>query len=146
MARFVARFQGLLRFDGRLSRIEFWRAYLWLAVVGSVAIVIGLMAILALGAWGGVFLLPVAAVLVASIAIIVRRLHDRNKSGLWVLAFVLFPTLVGLWVATEEGRRAAPAALAALSLASLVLNIWGLIEIGFRRGRPAANRFGEAPV
>jgi uncharacterized membrane protein YhaH (DUF805 family) len=140
----VGRIVGLLQFGGRLSRLQFWRDYLFLAIISAVDVIIGMLAIMALGPWGGIFVAPFILVMVASIAIVVRRLHDRNKSALWLLPFAAVPLGVQLWVVGEA--RDEPAGLVlVVALASLTLNIWGLVEIGFRRGTAGGNRFGEQP-
>jgi len=141
----MERLRELLRFDGRLSRLGFWRGYLLLGVLGAIALVVGLLAIMGFGSWGAVFLAPLLPLVIASIAIIVRRLHDRGKSALWLLPFVIGPFLVGLWLNTEgKGQAGGPMLLVALT--SLILNIWGLVEIGFLGGTRGVNRFGEAPA
>ena len=58
-----------------------------------------------------------ALVQIATLAMWVRRLHDRNKSGLWLL-FAAVPGIGQLWM------------------------IW---ELGFAPGVPGANRFGPPP-
>jgi len=141
----MERLRELLRFDGRLSRLGFWRGYLLLGVLGAIALVVGLLAIMGFGSWGAVFLAPLLPLVIASIAIIVRRLHDRGKSALWLLPFVIGPFLVGLWLNTEgNGQAGGPMLLVALT--SLILNIWGLVEIGLLGGTRGVNRFGEAPA
>jgi uncharacterized membrane protein YhaH (DUF805 family) len=52
-----------------------------------------------------------------AIAISIKRWHDRDKAGWWLL--ILFVPVVG---------------------------IWNLIECGFLPGTPAANRFGPDPM
>ena len=53
-----------------------------------------------------------------SIAVAVKRYHDRNKSGWWVL-IVFVPIIGGLWY---------------------------LIECGFLRGTPGPNNYGPDPL
>ncbi|WP_114748189.1 DUF805 domain-containing protein [Pleomorphovibrio marinus] len=69
------------QFSGRARRSEFWYFALFNFLIGvGLAIVdvfVGTMAL------NGLYSL---AVLVPSIAVAVRRLHDTGKSGLWVLA------------------------------------------------------------
>ena len=141
----MERFASLLGFEGRISRLQFWKDYLFLAIVGAVDTVIGLFAVMWLGAWGGILPAPLIAVLIASIAIAVRRLHDRNKSAFWLLPFLVLPLMVQFWMA-GEAKAAATGMVLIVVLASLILNIWGTVEIGFRRGTPGPNRFGEAPA
>ena len=54
---------------------------------------------------------------IATLAMWVRRLHDRNKSGLWLL--VAFVPVVG--------------------------QAWMVWELGFMPGKAGANRFGPPP-
>ena len=78
-------------FDGRASRSEFW----WWALVDTLCSTL-LLTLAAHGATGGQGLSLAAAsstpyylwnlvTLVPSIALTVRRLHDVNHSGLWLL-------------------------------------------------------------
>lgn len=77
-------------FKGRTSREDFW----W-AVLGNVILMAVLGFILGLlGSFGNVILTLISLVLaVPAIAMWVRRLHDTNKSALYLL-FALIP-LVG---------------------------------------------------
>lgn len=79
-------------FNGRACRSEYWWwalayaiAYIALAIVGSILGRIGMFL---------PFLL-VAAVIVPSIAVSIRRLHDVDKSGWWLL-IALVPFVGGL--------------------------------------------------
>ncbi len=82
-------------FNGRARRSEYWYfvlcnilAYLILSAVGF-----------ALGDYGGLILLGIfwLGVLIPSIAVIVRRLHDVGKSG-WFYFVVLIPLVGGIWL------------------------------------------------
>jgi len=89
-------------FDGRAARAEFWWWVLFVAVVQILAsAVLGLG--LALFQNSGflqwllvlVFMVIVLAFILPSIAVSVRRLHDRDLSGWWyLLVFVPFGNLV----------------------------------------------------
>jgi uncharacterized membrane protein YhaH (DUF805 family) len=95
-------------FSGRASRSEYWW---WTLVSFIVSVVLQLLGSLIFG--GGLFsppdgdldlsrlalpLLPslvwALVVLVPSIALAVRRLHDTNRSGWWYL--LILPTMIGL--------------------------------------------------
>jgi len=142
----MERLRELMRFDGRLSRLGYWRRYLTLAIIGAVAWGVALTGSLAVGAWAAVLFLPLIPVLVASLAICVRRLHDRNRSGWWLLVFIFLP---GVLMALVEGKAIQTSTVLlylAAVLAALVVIVWGLVEIGFRRGTRGDNRFGAEPA
>ncbi len=81
-------------FEGRATVREYWSFYL---INSAVGLLLGLIVpVLALLLYFGV-LLP-------SIAVGVRRLHDQNRSGLyWFIAFIPFGVLVLLFWATQPG-------------------------------------------
>jgi len=140
------RVRKLFDFEGRLSRLGFWRAYLTIAILLAGFWITGLLALMVVGSLGAILLAPIALLPVALAAISVRRLHDRGKSGWWAVAFVVVPQLVSLDVAAEAPRASPPALLALLSLAASLIGLWGWIEIGFRKGTSGPNRYGDDPV
>lgn len=103
----------LLRWEGRATRSQYWAfvlVYFAVAVGASM-----------LDAWRGgtlVGTLVALAMLYPSIVVTIRRWHDRDKSGWWVL----------------------------LSLVPLIGAIWTLVECGCLRGTPGPNRFGPDPL
>ena len=73
--------QNYLRFDGRASRIEYWMFTLFNAlVVSALSILTALAHALVFLTW-----LYCLAVLIPSLAVQVRRLHDIGRSGWWLL-------------------------------------------------------------
>ena len=79
-------------FDGRADRAEFWWWVLFVAIVQVVAsIVLTLILVLFQNVgflqWLSVlvFMVVVLAFILPSIAVSVRRLHDRDLSGWWYL-------------------------------------------------------------
>lgn len=142
----MQRLAELLSFDGRLSRIGYWRAYLLLTITTALVWCAGLFAILLIGPLGAVILAPMPPLLIGIVAIAVRRLHDRGRSGWWVLPLVVFPLAVSLGLAAQVPGANPPAIDLLLSLAGFILSLWGWVEIGFRRGASGPNRFGEDPV
>jgi len=95
-------------FDGRARRREYWMFTLFtvivtiaLAIVDSIG---GLMTDSGMGVLGMLYAL---GVLLPSIAVSVRRLHDINKSGWWLL-LIFIPLIGGLVLlvfAVMEGTR-----------------------------------------
>ena len=88
-------------------------------------------------------IIPIILIMwVSLLSLAVRRLHDRNKSGWWLVPFYLVPNIL-FGFGNELGEN--PWAIA-LFLSGLALSLWALIEIGFLRGTPGENSYGPAPV
>jgi uncharacterized membrane protein YhaH (DUF805 family) len=119
MEMMIAPLKKYADFQGRARRAEYWMfvlfqilVYIAVAILGMIvsggnsnsAAATGLMALVTLG-----LLLP-------SIAVTVRRLHDTNRTGWWILISFL-PLIGGIWL--------------------LVLTVLD--------GTPANNRFGPDP-
>jgi uncharacterized membrane protein YhaH (DUF805 family) len=107
----------LFKFDGRINRAKFWlgMVILWAAnaVLGTIILSGRDSSIL--------FALAIVASFVLiwpSLAVSIKRWHDRDKSGWWVL-IVLVP-FIG-W-------------------------IWALVETGFLAGTPDRNQYGPDPL
>jgi uncharacterized membrane protein YhaH (DUF805 family) len=92
-------YTGVLRkyvdFSGRARRAEYW-FFVLVSLLISVALQI-VEAILGIGGGGGILSgLYGLAVLLPSLAVLCRRLHDTNRSGWWIL-IALIP-IVGVIV------------------------------------------------
>lgn len=120
----------LFSFQGRINRAKFWLVDLGMIVVATIisAILIGGAELMsadaerivgaigwANGAIGAIVLVLVAWIL---LAIAVKRWHDRNKSGWWML----------------------------INLVPGLGNLWYLIECGFLRGTTGPNIYGPDPL
>lgn len=79
-------------FNGRAGRTEFWTFVVFTIVVNVLASVI--FGTIGLGIVGTIVSL---ALLVPSIAVTVRRLHDRDMTG-WLALVGLIPLLGALWL------------------------------------------------
>lgn len=84
-------------FSGRARRKEYWMFTLLLVVLGFVlGIVEGVLGLSgAVGPYGPLSLLFLLAIIVPSIAVGVRRLHDTGRSGWWML-IALVPFIGGI--------------------------------------------------
>jgi len=108
-----------LNFQGRLNRQPFWIAtlVLWLVSMGATFVTSILF-----GSQSAVttFVQAVVALvlLIPSLAVAVKRYHDRDKSGWWIL--IVFIPIIGL--------------------------IWYIVELGFLPGTPGPNRYGPDPL
>jgi uncharacterized membrane protein YhaH (DUF805 family) len=72
----------------------------------------------------------------------IKRLHDRDKSGWWMVPFFVIP---GLY--QQFGDELDDFYIAVFfGLATGVLALWGLVEMYWLRGSPRTNRFGADPL
>ncbi len=126
-------------FSGRSRRMEYWMFALLNVIVMSLIAMLMVaggftMSALASGAppeapgilfWLGAGLLGiyVLAIIVPSIAVTIRRLHDRDMSGWWYLGFIL---------------------LSMIPMVGFIASI-AMLVIFFLPGTPGPNRFGTDP-
>jgi len=109
--------QLLFSFQGRISRSTYWLKY-FLPYVGIYILMIVLDIVSGtfdvgsdIGVFSGIFSL---VAIYPSLAISVKRCHDRDRSG-WFLLVGLIP----------------------------LVNIWLLVELGFLKGTPGKNKYGS---
>ena len=106
-------------FSGRASRSEYWWSYLGIVVISMVLQIVALVGAFALGSlneglgalFGLVGFVGVFALLIPSLSVSVRRLHDTGKSG-WMLLIILIPCIgFILWLVwmIEDGQAHANA-------------------------------------
>jgi uncharacterized membrane protein YhaH (DUF805 family) len=76
----------------------------------------------------------------AYVAVSIKRLHDRNKSGWWMIPFA---GLSALYVQFGHLLGQTPAYF---GLVSGLLLLWGFVEMGFVTGTSGPNRFGPDPL
>ena len=105
--------QILFSFRGRVPRKVFWLYGVLGPLLVSTMLEM-LLGIVGVSQRGGEFASSLLLIWPCT-AVSVKRWHDRDKSGWWVL-ITLIP-LIGI--------------------------VWALIETGLRRGRVGANRFGD---
>jgi uncharacterized membrane protein YhaH (DUF805 family) len=77
---------------GRASRSEYWYWTLFSVLVGIVALAADYV-VFPSSAWGPIDTLSSLALLLPSWAVAIRRLHDINRSGYWLL--IVF-TIIGI--------------------------------------------------
>ena len=86
-------------FSGRARRKEYWMFTLFNIIFSIIAIILDNIlgtAIENVG-YGLFYFLYVLAVLIPSLAVSVRRLHDVGKSG-WMILIALIPIIGGIWL------------------------------------------------
>ncbi len=112
--------QFYLSAQGRVNRQQFWLRLVLPCFVISIILLFVDMALgtydveNGVGVLSGLFSL---LVIIPAILVYIKRWHDRDKSGWWML--ILLIPIVGA--------------------------IWFLVELGFLPGTPGPNRFGPPP-
>lgn len=154
-------------FSGRSRRMEYWmwvllQVLIYIGVLLLTAILGGGAALMSgdpssMMATGGIvfviFLLYFVwelAVLIPSLAVAVRRLHDTNRSGWWILApivpyVIAFVAIFGGAASGSQGGLAAGGIIGAVAvLATIVLAIVLLVFM-FLEGTKGPNKYGPDP-
>jgi uncharacterized membrane protein YhaH (DUF805 family) len=90
---------GFFRFEGRISRQDYWLKYV--LAVGLIDVVAAIADVL-LHAGGIVNGVAVIVTLVPTIAGAAKRCHDRDRSG-WFQLIALVPIIGGIWLMVELG-------------------------------------------
>jgi uncharacterized membrane protein YhaH (DUF805 family) len=75
------------------------------------------------------------------LATTIKRLHDRDRSGWWIIPFFFVPNLLfHFWHLLPDANW-----LVAFDWAIHALGLWGLAELFVMRGTSGSNRFGPNP-
>jgi uncharacterized membrane protein YhaH (DUF805 family) len=168
--------QKLFGFQGRLSRIDFWLIVICVVILDGVVMALyprpylppALMSeedpFTRASAAGAVFysnwINAIAGVFLLwpALAASVKRLHDRGRSGLWLIAF-WGPALVSgvfglmvreLWLVWAYGL-ASPfyiwpeGPFLTASTIAFALWLWGVVELGLLPGTDGPNKYGREP-
>ena len=134
------------KFDGRANRAKFWIAALIFAAINVVLAILGYVmdqsvVFQALNSMLGI------VILIASIAVGIKRLHDRNKSGWYLLLFYLVPSvLVVIGVLIGAFMEDSTIIATVLGLLAFAVGVWAFVEMGCLRGTIGVNQYGPDPV
>jgi uncharacterized membrane protein YhaH (DUF805 family) len=134
-------------FSGRASRAEYWWFYLGTVIVGIVCA--GVDA--ALGTKDIIGNAANVALLVPWLSVTVRRLHDIDRTGWWLLAFVASFGLIGL-LAVFVGGAGQPSGSMAGMFTAMIVALVAVIVVGItmlvfmiQQGTEGSNRYGPDP-
>ena len=138
--------QLFFKFDGRVNRARFWIAALIFTVVNVVLAILSYLTDQS-GVFQAINGMLSIVILICSIAVGVKRLHDRNKSGWYLLLFYFVPcTLAALSVLIDAFVEDSIIIATVLALLAFALVVWAFIEMGCLRGTVGVNRYGPDPV
>src|SRR5215813_13817613 len=156
----------LFSFKGRINRKPWWLATVAVGLAAS--LVTAILEALArfsgetvvnpvthefepTGIFGLVISIIALANMWVAFALSAKRLHDRDRTGWWLIWQLLTLTIavilvvVAVMVPQEQG--AVWYALAGgACLAAFVISVWLFVQIGFLRGTQGPNRFGPDPL
>ncbi len=119
----------LFSFQGRVNRAKFWLINIAIMIVEAIMFTLAGGAAMvsddpanttmpSFGIMGIVCLLLFIVIVWVGLAVAVKRCHDRNKTGWWIL-IALVPVIGGLWY---------------------------LVEFGFLPGTAGSNNYGPDPL
>jgi uncharacterized membrane protein YhaH (DUF805 family) len=141
--------QFLFSVQGRISRSQFWLRWV-LPVLAITVILIIILVAAAVSRNGetaavlsiilGIFFL---VTLWPNVAVLVKRIHDRNKSGLLALLYYV-PSILYYIVGLAAGQHSP--AVVILSLIAAAIGIWFFVEFGCMHGTVGANEYGADPI
>jgi uncharacterized membrane protein YhaH (DUF805 family) len=154
----------LFSFKGRIQRLYWWVATIAAgAVAGIVTTLLEYFArssgafipdpssgeIAPTGNFGAAITAIGLANLWINLALSVKRLHDRDRTGAWVFLQILlvFLAVIMIVVAIAAPNDGPWVMLAGLTGAvAFAFSVWLFVELGFLRGTRGPNRFGPDPL
>ncbi len=139
----VTCFSKYADFSGRARRSEYWFWVLFNLIVGFVANMISsLLGSLTL------YLIVIVALLIPSISVTVRRLHDIGKSGWYyllpVVPLVAMFFLLFTYLVTYDASSSIFYIIGLFEIAALVLTIIFIIWMA-KDSQPGMNKYGPNP-
>ena len=116
---YIEGFKRYVDFTSRSSRKQYWYFLLWDTIV---SMVIGIVSAIVFSGMGTIWSTPLIwaydlIIIIPSISLGIRRLHDIGKSGWWMLISII--PLIG----------------------AIILIVWAI-----KAGDPGANAYGPSPL
>jgi|SRR5215208_2271469 len=139
-------------FSGRAPRAEFW--WYCLFVVIAVIVVVTLENLLGLGKvvlmYGPLSLVMALGLFVPGLAVQVRRLHDRNQPGWWLLGlYVPYALMLAITPTLSSGEGGVPSlgTAAIAGILGLIVLVVAIVMLVFYclPGTPGPNAYGPDP-
>jgi uncharacterized membrane protein YhaH (DUF805 family) len=148
----------LFGFSGRINRAKYW---LWVLLYLIAAIVIGVVVYAINSAVvGGIINIAFGiAGFISTLAILSKRLHDRNRSAWWILIFYVLPSVlivIGVVIifagamsggSVDANNLRGPGLVGGVCfLVAAVVVIWAFVEVACLRGTVGPNQYGADPL
>ena len=133
-------------FSGRINRAKYWVAML---VYSAIYIVLAIADYVTDNSaiYQAINGMLNIVIFISSLAVGVKRLHDRNKSGWYLVLFYIVPGILitaGIVVGTFMDDSILLASI--LGLAAFAIGVWAFVELGCLRGTIGSNRYGPDPL
>ena len=95
MSWYIAVLRNYAGFSGRARRSEYWMFTLFNIII-LMTLLFGI-SIVSPEIGGLAYMIYALGTLIPSLAVLIRRLHDTNKSG-WMCLISLIPVIGGIWL------------------------------------------------
>jgi uncharacterized membrane protein YhaH (DUF805 family) len=127
-------------FRGRISRARYWglTGFCVLAIIAGLVAVVGTVnqtsqepvnVPATIVAIAGIFIFVAACV--ALFVVGVWRLHDRGKSGFWIILYYVVPSAMAFLAIDPDGPRTM------LRCVALAILVWAAVDLGILKDKPA---------
>lgn len=106
MKYFLLALKNYAQFSGRATRSEYWYFLLFQIIFAIAAVVLDSVLGLSFAGlpYGFIYLSYILALFLPALAVGVRRLHDVNKSG-WFILITFIPLIGGIWLLIVLTRK-----------------------------------------
>ena len=152
----------LFGFSGRINRAKWWLTVL-VTVIINILVSVTTNAVQSTAIIGIIGLISFVVVFWIYLAAGVKRLHDLNRTGAWLVVFLGTPVVAMIFLIASLGLTAGAqllagqtpdsAAIAQMGMVAIItglicfiVGIWGLIWFGCLRGTVGPNQYGPDPL
>lgn len=139
-------FNKYVTFSGRASRSEYWYFFLFCILIGLATSLIDIAMFGYSNNLSPVNTLATLALFLPSLSVLVRRLHDTDRSGWWVGSFwiglICFVVMIGMIATSNPYADSAIGGFSAVFV--IFVLVYSIIMLVFicKRGNVGSNRFG----
>lgn len=133
--------------EGRIGRAQYW---LGAIVLGVISIIVTFIAARVVGGTAYIVVLLIWQLIISYLAynLMAKRFQDRDKAStyaLYAIVALFILSAISLFTTPPPGEMPGGISIV-VSLITLVIAIWLLIELGILRGTVGSNQYGPDPV